>query len=226
MPVDQSEDSICTTSTRQQAVSNAAQLPPGNRQLATLHNFHPATGSYSHAAQLPPGNRQLATLHVVHARKIVVSLRQAVDVVAVEVVVCFLLPRFVVPRGRWSASGFQFLVLMSLQVCLWVPFSVTPLASGLPLGSTLCYSCRFRSTSKFHSVTPVASGLPLGSTFWYSCRFMSTSGFRSLLLLSLQVYLWVPLSVTPVASGLPLGSTLWYSSSFRSTSGFHSLVLL
>ena len=165
-----------------------AQHPPGNRQLATLHNFHPATGSYSHAAQRPPGNRQLATLHVVHARKIAVSLRQAVDVVAVEVVVCFPLPRFEVPRGRWSASGFHFLVLMSLQVCLWVPFSVTPLASGLPLGSTLCYSCRFRSTS----------------------------GFHSLLLLSLQAYLWVPLSVTSVASDLPLGFTLWYSSSFRS----------
>ena len=43
-----------------------AQHPPGNRQLATLHNFRPATGSYNHAAQLPPGNRQLATPHNFH----------------------------------------------------------------------------------------------------------------------------------------------------------------
>ena len=127
MPIDQSADSICTTSTRQKADSDAAQHPPANRQLATLHNIHRQQAD-SDAAQLPPGNRQLATLHVVHARQTAVSLRQAVDVAAVEVVVCFPLPRFVVPRGRWSASGLLSLGLLWLQVCLWVPLSVTPLA--------------------------------------------------------------------------------------------------
>ena len=44
--------------------------------------------------------------------------RQAVDVsAAVEAVICSPLPVFVVPRGgRWSASRFHSLVLLSLQV--------------------------------------------------------------------------------------------------------------
>ena len=44
--------------------------------------------------------------------------RQAVGVsAAVEAVVCFPLPVFVVPRcGRWSASRFHSLLLLSLQV--------------------------------------------------------------------------------------------------------------
>ena len=43
--------------------------------------------------------------------------RQAVDgSAAVEAVVCSPLPVFVVTRGRWSASRFHSLVLLSLQV--------------------------------------------------------------------------------------------------------------